>query len=111
MQLWNGLLHLSWGEGEKSSSPRSGSKVKGNVYLVALALPLMAGNTYALDVNGYTDFNSSTTISDGLQWNTTATVQVDAGADVVVSNPLDSLTLNMAPAGGGNTSLWINGEH
>ncbi|WP_235439399.1 hypothetical protein [Edwardsiella sp. EA181011] len=69
----------------------------------------MAGNTYALDVNGYTDFNSSTTISDGLQWNTTATVQVDAGADVVVSNPLDSLTLNMAPAGGGNTSLWING--
>ncbi|WP_257571811.1 hypothetical protein, partial [Hafnia paralvei] len=70
-------------------------------------LLFIAGEASALDINGYTDFTSSTSITDGLQWNTTATVQVDNGADVTVSggNP----TLNMAPSGGANTSLWING--
>ncbi|MBM0493196.1 autotransporter outer membrane beta-barrel domain-containing protein [Aeromonas jandaei] len=113
--VWNHTL-LAWtavsefGRGRtKCSTPTANSKSTRNAGLVVLALLVVSGNVYAYDVNGYTDFNSSTSISDGLQWNGTATVQVDLGANVTVSNASASSTLNMNPAGGGNTSLWMNG--
>lgn len=90
--VWNHSL-LAWtvvselGRGRtKSSTPKANSKSIRNASLVVSALLVVSGNVYAYDINGYTDFNSSTSISDGLQWNGTATVQVDQGADVTVSN-------------------------
>ncbi|MBJ8926364.1 autotransporter outer membrane beta-barrel domain-containing protein [Citrobacter sp. FDAARGOS_156] len=113
--VWNHSL-LAWtvvselGRGRtKGSTPKANSKSTRNASLVASALLVVSGNVYAYDVNGYTDFNSSTSISDGLQWNGTATVQVDQGADVTVSNASGSSALNMNPAAGGYTSLWMNG--
>lgn len=113
--IWNHSL-LTWivvselGRGRtKSSTPKANSKPARNASLFASALLVVSGNVYAYNVNGYTDFNSSTSISDGLQWNGTATVQVDQGADVTVSNTLGSSALNMNPAAGGYTSLWMNG--
>ncbi|EFJ3482253.1 hypothetical protein G5I47_004251 [Escherichia coli] len=105
--VWNHSL-LAWtvvselGRGRtKSSTPKANSKSIRNASLVVSALLVVSGNVYAYDINGYTDFNSSTSISDGLQWNGTATVQVDQGADVTVSNVAGSSTLNMNPAAGG----------
>ncbi|HGV4336551.1 TPA: ESPR domain-containing protein, partial [Escherichia coli] len=113
--VWNYSL-LAWtvvselGKGRtKSSTPKANSKSTRNASLVASVLLVVSGNVYAYDVNGYTDFNSSTSITDGLQWNGTATVQVDQGADVTVSNASGSSALNMNPAAGGYTSLWMNG--
>lgn len=114
--VWNYSL-MAWtvvselGKGRtKSSSSKITVKPRANIYITTSAvLVAISSNVYALDINGYTDFNSSTSISDGLQWNTTATVQVDVGADVTVSNSSGNSTLNMAPAAGGDTSLWING--
>ena len=113
--VWNYSL-LAWtvvselGRGKtKCSTPKANSKTTRNAGLVASALLVVSGNVYAYDVNGYTDFNSSTSISDGLLWDGTATVQVDQGADVTVSNSSGNTTLNMNPSAGGNTSLWIHG--
>lgn len=112
--VWN-VAVMAWvavselGKGKtKTSSPKKLQRPRLCCYGLASSMLLfIAGEASALDINGYTDFTSSTSITDGLQWNTTATVQVDDGADVTVSggNP----TLNMAPSGGANTSLWING--
>ncbi|WP_336239685.1 autotransporter outer membrane beta-barrel domain-containing protein [Enterobacter chuandaensis] len=108
LMMWTVVSELSRGR-KKGSSPKAISKPIRNLYLAASLIFSITGNSYAFNINGYTDFNTSTSISDGLIWTTTATVQVDAGATVTVSNPSGSSTLNMAPAAGGNTSLWING--
>ncbi|EGO4172739.1 autotransporter outer membrane beta-barrel domain-containing protein [Escherichia coli] len=108
LMMWTVVSELSRGR-KKGSSPRAISKYMRNIYLAASLIFSITGNSYALNINGYTDFNTSKSISDGLIWTTTATVQVDAGATVTVSNPSGSSTLNMAPAAGGNTSLWMNG--
>lgn len=101
LMIWTAVSELGRGR-TKSSSPAT-------ISVAASVILLVSGNSYGYDVNGYTDFNTSTTITDGLQWNTAATVQVDAGATVTVSNPSGSSTLNMEPTNGGDTSLWING--
>ncbi|AMH19021.2 autotransporter outer membrane beta-barrel domain-containing protein [Hafnia paralvei] len=107
VMAWTVVSELGRGK-TKTSSPKKLQRPRLCCYGLASSMLLfIAGEASALDINGYTDFTSSTSITDGLQWNTTATVQVDNGADVTVSggNP----TLNMAPTGGANTSLWING--
>lgn len=108
LMIWTVVSELGRGR-TKCSSPKTISKSRINASLVASAMIVVSGNAHSFDVNGYTDFNSSTSISDGLQWNGTATVQVDQGADVTVSNSSGSSTLNMNPAAGGYTSLWMNG--
>lgn len=113
--VWNHSL-LAWtavsefGRGRtKCSTPKANLKSTRNAGLVVSALLVVSGNVYAYDINGYTVFNTSTSISDGLQWNGTATVQVNQGANVTVSNASGSSALNMNPAAGGYTSLWMNG--
>ncbi|MCA8711578.1 autotransporter outer membrane beta-barrel domain-containing protein [Escherichia coli] len=108
LMMWTVVSELSRGR-KKGSSPKAISKPMRNLYLAASLIFSITGNSYAFNINGYTDFNTSTSISDGLIWATTATVQVDAGATVTVSNPSGSSTLNMASAIDSDTSLWING--
>ncbi|MGO2156963.1 MAG: autotransporter outer membrane beta-barrel domain-containing protein [Serratia proteamaculans] len=107
VMAWVVVSELGRGKTKSSSPKKSRCHRLCNYGIASSMLLFFAGEASALDVNGYTDFTSSTSIIDGLQWNTTATVQVDSGADVTVSggNP----TLNMAPPGGADTSLWING--
>lgn len=85
LMAWTVVSELSRGR-IKCSSTKVVSKSRKNVYMAASAILALSSNVYAYDVNGYTDFNSSSSITDGLQWNGTATVQVDQGADVTVSN-------------------------
>ncbi|EMQ0961599.1 autotransporter outer membrane beta-barrel domain-containing protein [Citrobacter braakii] len=108
LMVWTVVSELGRGR-TKCSSPKTVSISRINASLVVSAMIVVSGNAHAYDVNGYTDFNTSTSISDGLQWNGTATVQVDQGADVTVSNASGSSALNMNPAAGGYTSLWMNG--
>lgn len=108
LMMWTVVSELSRGR-KKGSSSKAISRYMLNAYLAASLIFFITGNSYALNINGYTDFNTSTSISDGLIWTTAATVQVDAGATVTVSNLFGSSTLNMDPAAGGATSLWING--
>lgn len=113
--VWNYSL-MAWtvvsefGKGKKKcASTKKILKSKRVASLVASTVLVVSSNAYSFEVNGYTDFNSSTDITDGLQWNGTATVQVDQGADVSVSNSSNNTTLNMNPAAGGYTSLWMHG--
>ncbi|EOV8479777.1 autotransporter outer membrane beta-barrel domain-containing protein [Klebsiella aerogenes] len=113
--VWNYSL-MAWtvvsefGKGKKKcASTKKILKSKRAASLVASTVLVVSSNAYSFEVNGYTDFNSSTDITDGLQWNGTATVQVDQGADVSVSNSSNNTTLNMNPAAGGYTSLWMHG--
>ena len=106
--MWTVVSELSRGR-KKGSSPKAISKPMRNLYLAASLIFSITGNSYAFNINGHTDFNTSESISDGLIWTMTGTVQVNAGATVTVSNPSGSSTLNMAPAADRYTSLWING--
>ncbi|ELV3390589.1 autotransporter outer membrane beta-barrel domain-containing protein, partial [Enterobacter hormaechei] len=110
--VWNYSL-MTWtvvsefGKGKKKGSSSASSIRTG--LILAPTLLVATGTVSAQDINGYTDFNTTTSITDGLQWNAAATVQVDSGADVTVSNPGGDATLNMAPSSRAPTSLWLNG--
>ncbi|MGR7522434.1 autotransporter outer membrane beta-barrel domain-containing protein [Klebsiella aerogenes] len=108
LMAWTVVSELGRGK-KKHSSSKKIATYRGKTFLVFPVVMAVTSSVYATDINGYTDINSSTSFSDGLQWNTTATVQVDEGANVTVSNPSGSTTLNMDPSAGGDTSLWING--
>jgi len=110
--IWNSSL-MAWAAVSELGRGRTKNSTSGRLNfsrnLVIPMLLIVAAKANAVDINGYTDYTNSTSITDGLHWNTTATVQVDSGADITVSNAADSATLNMAPSGGADTSLWING--
>ncbi|MBX8955869.1 autotransporter outer membrane beta-barrel domain-containing protein [Escherichia coli] len=73
----------------------------------ASALSFTYTDVFALSITDYTRLTSSQSISDGLLWQETATVQVDRGADITVSGAEPVLDMN--PAKDIYSSLWVNG--
>lgn len=108
-KVWVAVSELGKGKTKSSSSRLIVNERSCLILFIGASLYGMAGESQAQNINGYTDFTSSASITDGLTWTTTATVQVDAGAIVTVSNPSGSSTLNMGSPNGGDTSLWMNG--
>lgn len=106
---WTVVSELGRGRKKSPSFRRQPSLTRLMPHLGIATLLLVSGKSGAQDISSNTDFSSSATITDGLFWTAAAAIQIDPGAVVTVSNPPGAFTINMAPADGSTTRLWVNG--
>ncbi|HBM8320059.1 autotransporter outer membrane beta-barrel domain-containing protein [Enterobacter mori] len=104
---WSVVSEL--GKGKVKSSSKSNkiiSPLKLNV--TAAFLAFLSSSAYALELTGNQIINSSSSINDGLQWSTTAALEISNAADVVVTG--GDPTIDMLASGDpiASTSLWLN---
>lgn len=108
--------HMSWvvvsefGKGKaKSSSKKNKQKYPFKLNFSVAALTLLSAYAHGLDINSNTIIDSSTSINDGLQWTSSATLEVNNGADVIISGGDPSINMLPSAAPSSNVSLWLNG--
>lgn len=109
LMMWTVVSELGKAKTKGTSSKVTCLGKKGHSKFVIGVLLIGIGNAHAFDINGYTQFQSPISITDGLHWKSSSTVQVDQNANVTVTDPSSTSTLNMSYLPSSATSMWING--
>lgn len=76
-------------------------------YISAL-LGMVSSGAYALDLNNNYLISSPTTITDSVRWLSTAALEINNGADVIITGGDPTIDMSASGSPTANTSLWMN---